>query len=50
MRTDLRFLRATEDEIDNSKNFLYRGLVDSLMYLGCTARPEIMYAISYLAR
>ncbi len=50
VRTDLELQRATDNEMDNAKNFSYRELVGSLMYLAFTSLSYIMYAGSYLAR
>ncbi|KAG5861074.1 hypothetical protein JTB14_011699 [Gonioctena quinquepunctata] len=45
---------STGFTIDLSKNDTidvpYRKLIGSLMYLACTSRPDIMYAVSYLSR
>ncbi|KAG5886822.1 hypothetical protein JTB14_006782 [Gonioctena quinquepunctata] len=45
---------CTRFTIDLSKNDTidvpYRKVIGSLMYLACTFRPDIMYAVSYLSR
>lgn len=50
MRVDLDLRRASEEEMKTSEKFPYRELIGSLMYLAVVSRPDIMFAVSRLAR
>ena len=50
MKSDLHLRKASIDEQKASLNLPFRELVGCLMYLACTTRTDIMYAVSRLAR
>lgn len=39
-----------ESELKNDKNYPYRELIGSLMFLSTVSRPDLMYAVSFLSR
>lgn len=50
MRGDLHLEKALPDEHKRAIELPYRELLGSLMYLACTSRPDIMFAVAKLAR
>lgn len=50
MRTDLYLDKAPEEAQNEASSFPFRELVGALMYLAVTARLDIMYSVSQLAR